>query len=219
MKRPFSGVGLAVALLTLPAAAQISSTIGPQQAPAGCQIAVSISNDTDTETSLDQVCPYVVRTSSGKIVYDIPCPAFAPIPIPPGGTFKTFWDARDNFGQPVPAGAYSVTVQLPSGKEETHKLEIGSTKSGLGRQGVNRIGTKRNLYLCAPGDGGLLYLLAASLSTSPGIPSCAGKIPLAPDTLFKLSLLGSTGFGNFFGVLSKDGVSTAPGSIGDSSAV
>lgn len=70
-----------------------------------------------------------------------------------------------------------------------------------------------NLTLNAPGMDGLPYILAASASTSPGIPTAFGTIPLTldPFMLFSLDPVASAGvFINFQGTV---GIGTAPAVI------
>ena len=104
-----------------------------------------------------------------------------------------------------------MTVELPSGEDELHKLVIGGNEAGLGTLGVIRPGTTRQLQLCSPTDPGLPYVLLASLSTSPGLGTCAGVLPLTPDALFLLSLdPASPVFQNFQGSLDSSGSTSAP---------
>ena len=127
----------ALGLLTLPAAAQISSTVGPPDVPAGCQVIVAISNDTSTDTSFGECSPYIVRKAGTKtVVFDLPCNPFVPIPLPAGSTTVVKWDTRDNFGKLVPPGDYTVEVQLPTGASEFRDITIGGSDASLAQVGV-----------------------------------------------------------------------------------
>jgi N-acetylmuramoyl-L-alanine amidase len=69
------------------------------------------------------------------------------------------------------------------------------------------LGNTGSLAVSFPGKKGQLYLLAASLSTNPGIPlGSVGSLPLQADLLFSLSLGQSNGlFNNFAGFLNASG--------------
>ncbi len=203
---------VAVAACAPAAVAQIASTVGPADAPVGCEIVITISNDSTQTTLLGQFCPYNVRTPQGGTVYSLDCPAFAPIPIDPGGTFVARWDTRDDFGNLVPPGDYVVEVELPDGTSEFWPITIGNTDAGIAQVGVMRIGTVHGLEYCAPLDAGFVYFTMASLAVaSPGIPTCGGFVPLTIDGLFLAAL--DPGLGllpNGIGVLDSDGRTQAP---------
>lgn len=203
---------LALAACAPAAGAQIASTVGPADAPAGCEIVITISNDTASTTTLGQFCPFNVRTPQGALVYSIDCPAFAPIPIEPGGTFVTRWDTRDDQGNLVPPGDYVVEVELPTGVSELTSITIGNADAGIAQIGVMRVGTTHGLEYCAPQDPGQLYLTLASLSAaSPGLPTCGGFIPLTVDALLLASLDPGLGLvSNGVGFLDGDGRTQAP---------
>lgn len=204
---------LAAAVCAPAAGAQIASTVGPADAPIGCEIVIAISNDTAQTTLLGQFCPFNVRTAQGALVYSLDCPSFAAIPIDPGTEFVTRWDTRDDFGNPVPPGDYVVEVELPTGVSEFTPITIGNTQAGIAQVGVMRIGTTHGLEYCAPQDPGFLYLTLASLAElNPGIPTCGGFIPLVVDALFLLALDPNLGLlPNGVGLLDSDGRTTAPG--------
>lgn len=200
---------LALALLASPVAAQVAWTV-PPRVPVGSPVPVVISNDTPQKAWVGQACPYIVRNAEGAVVYDLPCPTFVAIPVPPfGGVVDFHWGQHDNAGNPVPPGKYTITI--PGIPSVPHPLEIGGTDAALATLGAVRIGAQRHLELMAPGAGGLSHLVAASFSDSPGVPTCGGLLPLTPDLLFALSLDPSSGFpSDGFGVLAEAGTSQAP---------
>jgi hypothetical protein len=72
--------------------------------------------------------------------------------------------------------------------------------------GLFRPGTASSVMLAFPSDGLRFYQLGASTGISPGIPTSAGVIPLNPDPLLALSLLGSPSlFPGFAGKLDAQG--------------
>ena len=83
--------------------------------------------------------------------------------------------------------------------------------AGVAYVGAPRLGTTRDLALCSPQDAGGIYLAAASFSSSSGIPTCGGTVPLDLDFLLLLSLDPSNPFFlNFTGNLDAFGRSTSP---------
>ncbi len=72
------------------------------------------------------------------------------------------------------------------------------------------LGTTGKLQVSFAGKKGQLYLLAAALSTNPGIPlGGVGSLPLQPDALFSMSLGQSNGvFNGFAGFLNASGKAT-----------
>lgn len=197
---------LALAALALPASSQLASTVGPPTAPTGGFVAISMSNDTATPFLVGQACPFEVHTAAGALVYDIDCPTWAAIPLDPGGTATFWWEQVDNTFTQVPDGDYVVTVELPDGTTPTHPLTIGGTAGGVAIKGVPRLGTTRGFFIQAPTAANLPYLMAASTAPAPGIPTCAGTIPLTPSPLLFLSLPPSSSqFVNFTGALGESG--------------
>lgn len=69
------------------------------------------------------------------------------------------------------------------------------------------LGSSGQLKLSFPGKSGQLFLMAAALSTNPGIPlGGQGSLPLQPDALFSMSLGQSNGvFNGFAGFLNASG--------------
>lgn len=200
---------LAAALASL-ASAQVATVVGPQVAPAGCPVAVSISNDTAAD-AYTKLCPFrVFDAATGADVYAPFCAAIA-VTIAPGDTFTTSWDQRDDFGNPVPPGAYVVEVQAGvGGSLDLHPITVGGADASVAPLGVPKIGTTRAWQLCAPLDGAQLYLMAASGSSSVGIPTCGGTFPLDVDPILEASLSDPTVFINTFGALDAVGMTSAP---------
>jgi hypothetical protein len=190
--------------------AQLGSTVGPPVAPLGCPIAISMSNDGATDTSVGDACPFEVRTAAGAVVFDLACPTFAAVPLAVGDTIVSHWDLHDNFGQLVPPGDYLVTVELPEGPWQTHAITLGGPAAAIAQLGVSHVGTTRHFELCAPQDAGFPYLMAAAFTSSPAIPTCAGPLPLAADALFLLSLQPGPVFQGFLGQLDAQGQSGLP---------
>jgi hypothetical protein len=213
VSRPFRASSTALVTLAALApalGAQLGSTVGPPVAPRGCSIAISMSNDGTSDTSLGDACPFEVRTAAGALVFDLSCPTFAPIPLNAGDTVVSHWDLHDNFGQSVPPGDYLVTVELPEGPWQTHALTLGGPAAARAPLGVSHIGTARHFELCAPQDAGFPYLMAAAFSSSPAIATCAGPLPLAADALLLLSLQPGPIFQGFAGQLDAQGKSDVP---------
>ncbi len=199
----------ALLFATTAASAQLTSTVGPPIAPPGCAISISISNDT-AGTAITGLCPFTVFDNTGSVVYQAVCFPIA-IQMPPGGTHSTEWLQIDDLGAQVPPGTYGVNVDLPDGSFDIHIIEIVPVDAALSMLGAAKTGTQRRMQLCSPGDPDGLYVLAASLSSAVGIPTCGGTIPLDLDTALKLSLSPTSPiFLNFSGSLDSAGVSDAP---------
>lgn len=199
-------------LLFAPAAsAQLKSAVGPPVAPVGCPISVSISNDTSFGTTTG-ICYYEVKDASGALVFTfLACPQIA-VFVPPGATYTLTWDQRDVFGVQVPPGRYQVEVKLPTGSVETTTIRIDAdAEAAAAYLGVPKIGTQRNLRLCAPQDPSRFYFLGAAFAGDVGIPTCGGVVPLNPDGLLSLSTNPSNpSFLSFSGFLDEQGESTDP---------
>ncbi|MCA9319861.1 MAG: hypothetical protein KDB53_03955 [Planctomycetes bacterium] len=210
-------VSLMVAFLILVsvAAAQVAAVVGPSTAPIGCNVRITISNDTNSVVG-SGACPFTVSDATGAMVFAPQICTLNLIPIAPGGEATFLWNQATNAGVQVPAGSYTVNVQIPNGGGITsHPLTIGGT-AGMGQLGVQRLGTAHNLILCAPNRPNRLFLALASLSSSFGqpIPGCTLVLPLDPDFLFNLVISGSPEvlpyLPNLVGVLNANGESTAP---------
>ena len=198
----------ALALLVAPLGAQVSSSVGPPQAPVGCPIQITLSNDTGVAVATG-ICPFEIQDAAGNLVFAPACIEIL-VFIQPGDTFTTQWDQVDQNGNQVPPGSYQVRVNEPDGDVEFHKVEIGGTAAAIAPLGVAKTGTNRSYQLCSPGDPGRPYRLAASFTNAVGISTCAGTVPLDLDGLFFLSQSTPGVFQNFAGVLDATGASAAP---------
>ncbi len=110
-----------------------------------------------------------MRTPSGQLVYDIDCPTFVPVPLPAGSVANFWWPLYDNTFTPVPAGDYVITVEMPDGTLPSHPVTVGGTDAGVAFLGAPLLGTTRGMYLEAPGQSFVPYILAASSATSPSL--------------------------------------------------
>ncbi len=200
-----------LALLAAPALAQITtgdvqSIVGPPQAPIGCPVSISISNDSNQGFWMG-VCPWQVLKGSTPVFSPI-CIQIAKL-LSPGETFSTEWHQNDDFGNPVPPGKYTVRVFLPTGIQQDHLVQIGGTDAGMAALGIPKIGTTRNYQLCSPLDPNGFYLVLASGSNTTGIPTCGGTVPLDADDILLTSVSDPTIFQNSFGNLDGNGRSDA----------
>lgn len=204
----------AACLLAPPASAQnVNATVGPDPAPVGCPISITVSNDAPFLGSTTS-CPYRVLDGELNEVY-VPSCSDNPILMGPYGWLTATWEQTNQEGQQVPAGFYWVEVHYDIGEPTLHPLQIGGTNAGLVFEGTATIGQNlsgqaRNFSLCAPLDGGFPYLLVASVTATTGAPTCAGPFPLDPDLLLGLTLTPNTLFLNSLGFLGPNGVSKAP---------
>ena len=200
---------LLLPLASRPALAQLDATVGPSPAPLGAPISVAVSNDTPALVGTG-VCNFAVQDANGNPVFTfIACPEILAL-IPAGEVFVNSWNQLDDLGNPVPAGSYTVDVFLPDGTTKSFPLTLGGVDAAATLHGVPRIGTTRALRLVSPLDPGFPYVAAASGAVAPGIATCAGALPIAPDFLFLLSLSGSSAFQNFAGTLDGTGESVDP---------
>ena len=209
-----AAASLALALAA-PASAQfIHGTVGPDPAPLGCDVSITVSNDKPGSWS-SVPCPYRVFDAAMNLVYDPPCPD-NPVLIGQYGWITATWPQIDQSGQQVPPGDYVIEVTYDGGVPTTlHPITLGGTDANLVFEGTATIGQTftgeaRHFYLCAPLDGGHTYFLLAALSATTGIPSCGGTLPLDFDPLLKLTLGPGTIFTNALGTLNAGGVSKAP---------
>ena len=110
-------------------------------------------------------------------------------------------------------GTYTVELTTTTPPASTRALVTIDpvVDAALVQLGVSKVGTTRNLALCAPSAANLKYLAAASAGTATGIPTCAGTFPLDPDGILAASLSPSNPFFlGFTGSLDWQGVSKAP---------
>src|SRR5262245_37466477 len=198
----------ATAAVAASASAQLSSVVGPDVAPIGCPVSISISNDSAASTFTGP-CPYQVRNAHGIPIFSPICPLLA-LPLDPGKTFSTTWDQiDDNFVQ-VPARTYTIDVFLVGAPIQHHTIMVGGAVSGVAPLGVPKIGTTRHYALCSKSDPGGFYVMLASGSSLVGIPTCGGTIPLDPDAILTASLSDPTVFVSTAGNLDAAGMSSAP---------
>ena len=194
--------------------AQVAGTFGPKIAPVGCNIKMSITNDTGATIGTGP-CYYTVHDATGNAVYaPFICP-FIWIPIGPGQTLTKEWPQVTNNGNHVPPGQYIVTLTLPSGAGQvTGPLSIvpqTPTSAGITPASVFRSGMTRHLDLWAPAGANHPYLVLASATATTGVPTCAGIFPLDYDFLFAMSLSYNTGvFQNTYNLMSGFGTSLLP---------
>ncbi len=195
--------------LAAPAAAQVVSTVGPEVAPLGSPITITISNDGAVPV-YSGLCPFFVDDGSEDGV-----PVFAPVcvkvaqEIAPGETLTAIWDQTDAHGMQVSTGLYYVVVQLPDGSEEVTPIVIDAgADAAISILGTPATGATRELLLSAPQQPNLPYRLAASFAgEAPTLASCAGTIPLAADALLALTLPAGGGILlNSTGLLSSTGL-------------
>ncbi len=92
------------------------------------------------------------------------------------------------------------------------EIKTYSQPVSLDLLGTPKIGTTVNIAIDSPGDGGLGYLMVASLGTYPGIPLAGGRLfPLGYDIVMMISLKPAYGiFVNFSGVLDGAGHTADP---------
>lgn len=188
---------IAVPFLAAVAAAQ---TPAPTPWPLGALVPWTQANDGPGLVQYGLCSPTVTDATSAIVQQGI-CAAVI-VFLPPGETFTSWWDQRDQNGQPVLPGVYFVGGR---------PFAIGASTSGLSMLGAPHVGVARNVELTAPGQAGAPYVLAASFSATNGIPlGCALTFPLDADPLLGASISGSPFFPGFVGVLDNDGRTTAP---------
>ncbi|MCZ6597479.1 MAG: hypothetical protein O7B99_07570 [Planctomycetota bacterium] len=202
-------VTTALALVGATATAQVGATVGPPVAPIGSPIAIAIANDGHAPVATG-VCPFVVHAEDGNPVFAPICIAIA-VAIEPGEVMTSWWAQVDDEGQQVPAGRYVVTVQLPTGKQSRHLVEIADVDAALTTLGPPKIGTERELYLTSPDTPNLPYMLVAASSAATGLPTCAGLLPLDLEALRTFSMNPAHGvLVDSYGLLDSSGQSTEP---------
>ena len=187
---------------------QVSVRVAPSPAPVGCQVVITIANDTSMPIILSNPCPYQIRNPAGIVIFNPTCLQVT-WTVNPGAVHPMTWNQVDNGSAQVPPGTYTVEVFLPGGMS-TVTVQIDATVlAGIGERGAIRIGTTRNLQLCSPLDPSKTYLIGASLGLG-AIPTCNGVVPLQADFLLALSLGPNPYFGNFTGTLFANGSTVVP---------
>ena len=216
MKTRFLVAAATAALFANAAAAQIPAnvTLGPNPAPVGSPVSVTISNDGPAFFSVTG-CPIEVFDANMEFVWAPSCTPLT-IGVGPYGWVTNSWPQVDMDGMPAPAGDYFMKVSYDFQGPTFHPFTIDpSEEAGLVLEGTASIGTPvnnqhRNFYLTSPGDGGYLYWLMGSFSANVGIPTCAGNFPLDFDLLFSKSVNPGKIFKMSFGTLSPTGATKAP---------
>ena len=184
---------------------QVGITVGPELAPVNCPIQITISNDTD-EFVTGWYCPFTVYDSTGATV-PVPCDDGFYV-VAPGTTLTCVWDTSG-----ASPGTYKVDAftDSPSVSSTTFVTIDPSIDAALVSLGVSKVGTTRNLALCAPSAANLPYVAAASGATMIGIPTCAGAFPLDADGILAVSLSPwNPFFLGFSGKLDGQGSTKAP---------
>ncbi len=185
---------LILAVFTLPAAAQVGHTWGPEQAPIGCTVNYSLQNGGSTDVTYDP-CGFGVYDAGGALIYAPPCAGT--VVVMPGQAHVSTWPQIDFSGMQVPAGVYHLND--PTGPA----INVGGAQAAIAPRGT------RGFDLCAPQDGGFPYLMGAMFSSgTPGFTVCGQAIPL-PMSAFFLTLNDTALFQNFVGFLDANGHATA----------
>ena len=203
----------------VPAPAQqpfaFNATVGPDPAPLGCLVHITVSNDRPGSGGLTG-CPWEVFDANMQLVYEPTCVP-NPVLIGPYGWISFTWDQRDLAGNPVPPGDYFVRVTFDPGFGEPAivPLTVGGAELGHVLEGTATIsetitGEDRPFQLCSPLDPGAPFLLLASTSADVGIPTCGGTFPLDLDALLLATLVPNGILTGSFGNLSNAGTSSAP---------
>lgn len=204
---------LALTLLAAPSAAQMTASAGPNPVPVGCPVSVSLTNDTELIAAIFN-CQYVILDESLEVVFTPDCLQLELL-VGPLGTVTWLWPQEDDLGQQVPPGNYFAQIGTITGPVLA-PVTIGATETGIFLEGTPAIGTSeiglggRPLVVCSPQDPGETYAVLASFSSSQGIPTCGGTIPLDLDALFTTSLSSSALIPNGVGLLDSRGYSDAP---------
>ncbi|MHC5211818.1 MAG: hypothetical protein ACYTG2_13950 [Planctomycetota bacterium] len=201
--------------LAAPAVAQANYTVGPQTVPSGARVSVTLSNDTTHKLGVSAPL-YEVYDAEGGLVY-VPTDPVKAVLMASGGHITFYWDLIDQAGEPVPTGEYTLQVKYDTFVPPTaFPVEVVRTGAGLVFEGTATTqvpaipGYPRHFYLHSPEDGGQVYMLLASLTSTIGIATCGGPLPLDLDPVFSLSLVPDTVFQNSVGTLDASGRSYAP---------
>ena len=205
---------LALCALGTGASAQfLNTTVGPDPAPLGCGVSITISNDNPFILSTGP-CPFEIYDDQMNLVFKPTClPAV--IDMGPYGWWNAVWNQTDMAGQQVPPGTYYVRVTYDVQPATLHPVQVGGIDANLVFEGTATIGQPlggaiRNFYLCSPLDGGFTYFLLASSSATTGIPTCAGTFPLDPSPLLTITSTPNTVFLGSLGTFPPNGVSKTP---------
>lgn len=195
-----SARALAIAVITLALGADDNRAQSPTAWPLGCLIPSTLENNGTTPLLYIPGTP-TVTGSLGQIV-KFGNSVGVELPLPPGETVTSYWDQTDGLGQPVPPGIYYVNGR---------PFDVGATNIALATLGSPHVGARRSIELCAPGQPNAPYVLAASFSSSVGLPlGCGRQFPLDGDALLVASLTNQSIFPDFLGALGADGRTSQP---------
>jgi len=180
---------------------QLGYVHGPELAPLGAPVHLTISNDRDRPVYYDP-CAFAVFDVLGEPVYAPPCEPI--VELRPGETYVHTWPQVDDAGHAVLPGIYAL------GDPHGPAVIVGGSDAAIVPLGAPKLGTARPLALSSPLDPGFPYLLAASSSSAVGLPTCAGVVPLDPGPILALSLSRDTFLHDALGLLDATGRTTAP---------
>jgi hypothetical protein len=183
-------------VLGAPVLAQTSLSFGPEVAPVGCPVVRTLSNDNTFDLMWDPTL--IVTDVNGAPVVTIPG---GPVVVGPGQSSTSTWMQQNSAGNQVAPGSYFVNGT---------PVTVGGADTGIVRLGGAKTGTARPIMLCSPLDAGRPYRLLASTSSTTGIPTCAGVIPLDRSRLLALSRSARGIFQDFAGTFDAQGLSTGP---------
>lgn len=189
---------LALALLALPATAQLGGT--PKAWPLGCPVPATLANDGQTTIETTPCMP-LVTDAAGNLLY-LPLCLQVVLFLQPGDTYTSYWNQTDGSGQQVPPGVYYVNGR---------PYDLGAASCAIQPLGSPFVGATRSIELCAPGHAGQVYVLGASTSAALGIPlGCGNTFPLDATALLTASLSDTATFTSFVGVLDAFGRTNEP---------
>ena len=203
----------AALVLGAPLGAQLVTVqVGPNPSPLGTPVYASVTNNTDLVMGIG-ICPWRILDASGTEVFDATC-LLGEALVSSLGTINYRWEQTDQLGNPVPAGNYFFEVLTPGGAF-VEPFTVGGVEANLHLKGTPAIGTAgfgfggRQIMLASPSDPGASAMALASFSTTPGIPTCGGLVPLAPDSLMAATISGNV-LTNHITTLDAQGVSEEP---------
>lgn len=206
-----TSVPIVLALAASPSLAQLTVTAGPDPAPQGCPVSVSITNDTELIAGIFN-CPFQILDEDLDVVF---IPECFPIEllVGPLGTLTWIWDQTNLDGDPVRPGTYFVEMETYAGPVLV-PVTVAEVETGLHLEGTPAIGTAgvgdgRHVVACSPEDPGGIHWVLASLSNDQGVATCGGVLPLDADPLFALSLVPDAILPGGLGFLDNAGYSDA----------
>ena len=133
-------IALAVLFLAPGALAQsVSADAGPNPAPIGSTVFMSVTNNFSNQLMGIGSCPWRIRDASGADVFTPSCPPGSFL-LSPLGTIDFAWDQIDQNGQQVPPGDYIFDVSTAGGNFSVD-FEVGGVESNLFLQGTAALGT------------------------------------------------------------------------------